>query len=238
MIADVIADAVTIAGKELKEILSRGGTARGRRGMIGTVVRPALVGLLFGLNIGRGRSGAALAVLPVAFFAMATASALVADTIAGERERHTLETLLVSPASDESILAGKLGAVVLYAWAVALIQLLAVAVTGIALSPAHRVSAGLIAVVALFALLEATLSAALGVQFSVRAATVRAAARSQAQVGIVLSLLAGGANFAVADPRLGGPVVAGAAFVVLVAADAVLLGLARARFRRGRLLVA
>jgi ABC-2 type transport system permease protein len=236
----VISDVWTVAAKELREILTRGGTARGRRAMLGTIVRPAIVGLLLGLNAGRGRQGAGIAVLPVAFFAMGTAAALVADTVAGERERHTLETLLASPASDDAILFGKLGAVVAYAWVVALVQLVAIVVSAAtfgAASGRDRLGAGLIGVVAVLALLEAVLSAGLGVQFSLRAATVRAAARSQAQANIVLSLLAGGANFAVAAAGVAGAWVAVAAVSVLVLADTSLLTWGRVSFRRGRLLL-
>lgn len=43
---------------------------------------------------------------------------LVADSIAGERERHTLETLLASRLSDRAILLGKIGASVSYVWIV------------------------------------------------------------------------------------------------------------------------
>jgi ABC-2 type transport system permease protein len=41
---------------------------------------------------------------------------MVADSFAGERERHTLETLLASRLSNQAILLGKIGAVVSYVW--------------------------------------------------------------------------------------------------------------------------
>lgn len=44
---------------------------------------------------------------------------LVADAFAGERERHTLETLLATAFPDTSILLGKIAASVLYAWGIA-----------------------------------------------------------------------------------------------------------------------
>jgi ABC-2 type transport system permease protein len=43
---------------------------------------------------------------------------MVADSIAGERERHTLETLLASRLSDQAILLGKIAASVSYVWVV------------------------------------------------------------------------------------------------------------------------
>lgn len=45
----------------------------------------------------------------------------VCDAFAGERERHTLETLLASRLSNESLLVGKIAVNVLYGWAVALL---------------------------------------------------------------------------------------------------------------------
>jgi ABC-2 type transport system permease protein len=43
---------------------------------------------------------------------------MVADSIAGERERHTLETLLATRLSDQAILLGKILASVVYVWLV------------------------------------------------------------------------------------------------------------------------
>ena len=50
-------------------------------------------------------------------------SSLVADSFAGERERHTLETLLASRLPDRAILAGKLLVPVAVAWGAALLAL-------------------------------------------------------------------------------------------------------------------
>lgn len=49
---------------------------------------------------------------------------IVADTFAGERERHTLETLLASRLSDGAILWGKVMSVVLYGWSIQFASLL------------------------------------------------------------------------------------------------------------------
>src|SRR5258705_13563545 len=46
---------------------------------------------------------------------------IIVDSFAGERERHTLETLLASRLSDRAILLGKFGAAVPYGLAVGLI---------------------------------------------------------------------------------------------------------------------
>lgn len=43
---------------------------------------------------------------------------MIADSIAGERERHTLETLLASRLPDQAILLGKISASVSYVWVI------------------------------------------------------------------------------------------------------------------------
>lgn len=45
------------------------------------------------------------------------------DAFAGERERHTLETLLASRLADRAILFGKIAALVSYGWSLALVYL-------------------------------------------------------------------------------------------------------------------
>jgi ABC-2 type transport system permease protein len=235
----MIADVHTVAWKELREILSRGGTVRSRRGLVGTIVFPVILGLFLGVQAGTAKNSftRGFAVFPVGLLAMATAAGLVTDAVAGERERHTLETLLASPASDASILAGKMTAVVGYAWVLALIQLLAVglasAVAGRAIPPL------LLLLVAVLALLEAILAAGFGVQFSFRAPTVRVAARKQAQYSIFINLVASGVNVLAVAPVHGPlrPVAVAAAVIVLVVADASVLLMAHARFRRGRLVL-
>src|SRR5438552_19092990 len=57
----------------------------------------------------------------IPFFVIIT---FIGDAIAGERERHTLETLLASRISDRAILLGKVIVTVGYAWGMALVSLL------------------------------------------------------------------------------------------------------------------
>jgi len=200
---------------------------------------PVLFGVVLGVQAGHGVNdiGRGLAVFPVGLLAMSMAGGLITDAVAGERERHTLETLLATPASDTEILFGKLAAVAGYAWGLALIQLvtigLASAAAGTALSPV------LLSIVAGFSLIEAVLAAAFGLQFSLRAPTVRAAARKQVQYSLFVNLVASGVNVLAAAPLKGAgrPLVLLGALAVLVAADVVLIQIARSRFRRGELLL-
>ncbi len=48
----------------------------------------------------------------------------IGDAVAGERERHTLETLLASRISDRAILAGKVLTTVAFSWGLAVFSLL------------------------------------------------------------------------------------------------------------------
>jgi ABC-2 type transport system permease protein len=229
----VIADVRTIADKELREIL----TVRGAKGKLTlrTLAIPVLFGIVFGLQV--GRSGGGLGVFFVGVMAMTTSLALVSDTIAGERERHTLETLLASPVSDTAILQGKLAAVVGYAWGVALVELAVIEVTSAAVG--HALSAVSLVLVVFLSLLDAVLASGFGVQFSLRAPTVRAAARRLGQLSFVVVLPVSAVNILAVSNRDDAwyPALLVGAFAVLIAADVALLALARARFRRGRLLL-
>ncbi len=113
---------------------------------------------------------------------------IVADTIAGERERHTLETLLASRLSDRAILAGKVGAVVLYGWGLTIASLIVGLISvnlkvgggEILLYPTGRAAATFV-----LTFLFSIFGAGIGVLVSLRASTVR-----QAQQTLTLGWLA------------------------------------------------
>ena len=229
----VMDDVRTVAWKELREILQRG--ERRRRSPGRQVILPVLIGIFFGLQTLRGSIG--FAIYPVGLFAMSTALGLVTDAVAGERERHTLETLLASPVPDVAILAGKLIAVVGYVWVLSLAQLAAVEITSVAVG--HPVPASTAVAVAFLSVFEAVLAAAFGLQFSLRAPTVREAARKTGQLGFLVILPVSLLNvFVVENPgETWSTVLVAVAVVALVASDVGLVVLARARFRRSRLLL-
>ncbi len=231
----MITDARTIAGKEFREIVAQRSGAKGQRAFWRTAVIPMLIGIVFGLQTAGGSKG--FAVFPIGFFAMMTSAGMVIDAIAGERERHTLETLLASPASDTAILVGKIAAVVGYAWALALLQLAAVDATSIAIG--HTLSIALVLTVAALSAFEAVLAAGFGVQLSMRAPTVRSAARKLGVLSFVLVIPVSLLNVLVVSERGHDhyALLVVASFLGLAALDAAMLWLARARFRRGRLLL-
>ena len=92
---------------------------RGSVGFFGLIV------LVFGIAI-PARSGMYWITIPWsaitwAWLPLMLVMAVVADSFAGERERHTLETLLASRLSDAAILLGKVAAAVVFAWGMLLL---------------------------------------------------------------------------------------------------------------------
>jgi len=112
----------------------------------------------------------------------------IPESFAGERERHTLGTLLASRLPDRAILFGKMGLVVLYAWVVTIIALLLSIVT---VNIAHWTGQVVFftPIVALaniiISLLLAGMMASLGILISLRSSTVQGA--TQALLGITLT---------------------------------------------------
>lgn len=243
----MIPDVKTVIWKEIREILGR--TAGFKGGRAGLLVFIFVFGILLPLQNGRGWIESPLVMLYWAWIPFLLVSGVVADAFAGERERHTLETLLASRLSDKAILFGKIGAAVTYGWGLTLVSVVlgAVAVSiahggGRVLFYAPPIAAGIL--VSTF--LVAMFGAGLGVMISLRASTVRQAQQtfSLAFLLIFVPLMAIPilpdsikarlfAWLSKADASSIAPVALG----LLVAADAALIALAMARFRRARLIL-
>jgi ABC-2 type transport system permease protein len=219
----VIEDAKTVAWKDLRELLLRRGSLR--RGVLGALFPVVVFGLLLGVQ----PEGP----FPVVAFLPVTAIAgVVVDAFAGERERHTLETLLATPASDRALLIGKLVASVGYGWGLCLAAI-AVGWLTTALGPS-RYPPELLAFDVFFTLVVSLLEAATGVLISLRAETVRQAGRTLGLVNVGVLLLAGvGRAVTVAAGAVGGA----ASVLALAFLTIMLVGAAEGRFRRGRLLL-
>ncbi len=122
----MINDMLTIIQKDLKEILSARGTRKSSLIYLGIVV--ALIGIFMPLQSGRLWLTEPVLALVWSWFPIFLMISMVTDSIAGERERNTLETLLASRLSDRAILFGKITAAVIYGWSISVIgNLLAVA---------------------------------------------------------------------------------------------------------------
>jgi ABC-2 type transport system permease protein len=171
---------------------------------------------------------------------------MVPESFAGERERHTLETLLSSRLPDRAILIGKLITPVAVAWGIGLLSLvLSLAVINIAywegkfLFFTPPIALGSLAL----SLLMALFTAGLGVFVSLRAATVQQAAQIL-MVGILLPpMLLQVIPFLFRDQlsewigSVNGPQLLAIIVAVLAVVDVMVLLAAAARFRRSRLIL-
>ena len=213
-------DIVTVARKELRHILAASGGRR-RSGM-GIFVLPIILGLVIGL------AGATSNLFFPVFFSASQSGGLVADSIAGERERHTLETLLATPAAESDILYGKLAATVVFGVVLAAVYLLSTALSATVVGKGP--TAIDLVLVAVLSMLGCALSSTVAALCSINAETLRQATRRTGLVNLpVTALLGGGAG---AIHFLPAPV-AVAAMVALAGVDWMLLAVARHRFRRG-----
>jgi ABC-2 type transport system permease protein len=116
----------------------------------------------------------------------------VPDSFAGERERHTLGTLLASRLPDRAILFGKLTVSIIFAWGMTMLVLLASLVTvNIAHWEGELILYTPVVVFADLSLsfLAAVLFAASGVLVSLRAKTVQQAAQILMSIFLVPAML-------------------------------------------------
>lgn len=242
----MLTDIWTVTQKELKEIVVTGGGGRGRwsflifLGVFGVFL--PLQGGVRGLETGQ-------VMIFFAWVPFMLASTVIADAFAGERERHTLETLLATRLSDRAILFGKMFAAILYALGLLLASIaLSVVTVNIVYRPERFTMYPplvLIIVVAVSAL-GALLATGIGVLVSLRASTAR-----QAQQTIGLAIIALFLPFyvipflpepvverGVAFLKTIPPVAAGAAALAFVLVlNAVIIRAALARFKRSRLIL-
>ncbi len=172
----MITDIFTVAGKELREIFAFGDT-RGRS-KFSLLVLIVIFGIVIPLQNGRGWVTSPANVMVWGWLPFLWVSGVVADLFAGERERHTLDALLATRLSDQSILFGKLLASMTYGFSLTWIIMFASIITvnisygrdGLLFYPLPIVLAALV-----FSLLISGLSASIGVIVSLRAGSVRQA---------------------------------------------------------------
>ena len=108
----MITDIWTVMLKEWREYLAgasgSGGSGRGR-GVVGVLLIIGPISIFLPLQLGRELfTTAAPLIVDSLFLPYLILQTIVADSFAGERERHTLETLLASRLSDRAILFGNL----------------------------------------------------------------------------------------------------------------------------------
>lgn len=193
--------------------------------------------------------------VPVAILAIAMpvvmVGIIVPDAIAGERERHTLRTLLASRLPDRAILFGKLAFAVLFGWlAVPLILAIALVTVNVTAGADGFLfyDVGMLLSLLVAGLLISLLTGGIGIFVSLRARTAQEAQQVTVLAMMLPMMLLTAAAIVLVensearafvewlgsdDARFVGP----AAMLVLALVDAVVLVAADRRFRRGRLIV-
>jgi ABC-2 type transport system permease protein len=173
----MLTDILTVAIKEIRELpyLRRD---KSRTNLFSLLIFIGVFGIFLPLQSGEGWVTSPFTLLYWAWLPFMLVGTTMVDAFAGERERHTLETLLASRLSDRAILFGKILAGVVYGLGMTLVCILVGLLTinvafgraGLLLFPAG-IALGILAVV----LLISTLASGLGVLVSLRAASVRQA---------------------------------------------------------------
>ena len=235
-----MSDIWTILWKEAKDQLFQGGW----RSLIRPLIVVGVIGIYLPLQLGpQWVALSPLSMLLLLWIPFFVIISFIGDAIAGERERHTLETLLASRMPDRAILLGKILATVLYAWGMGILGLL----VGLLLVDLFRTGGNwmfyplnLFVDAIVLILLASVLAASAGVLISLRVATVRQAQQILSVgtivlvFGIIFILQALPANFVSSLTYQQFLLIAIAFFAVL---DAILLGLSLMSFQRSRLIL-
>jgi ABC-2 type transport system permease protein len=183
----MIRDVFTVVWKEWREF--RDQLFKIKRGGLSALIMVFFLGVVTPWQLGPQWLSSGLMLLYWPILASSMVSTLIADAIAGERERHTLETLLASRLPDAAILYGKVIAAVLYGFTFASTNI----VVGWVVVNVRYFDDNLMGIpprqlLALLALLGTAsfFVAGLGVFISLRAATVR---QAQQTFGVIMLLL-------------------------------------------------
>jgi len=246
----MIDDIMTVVWKEMKEFWQSGGSVRAR--LLSFSYLPIV--LIFGIFLPIFQADLWMEAPLAGIFAMilpfVVAAGAVPDSFAGERERHTLETLLATRLSDRDIFLGKVLSIVInlvgLAWACALLSLITLNIRQ-GLGRLFIYSASTLAMIVVGAVLVSVFATTIGVFISLKSASVRAA--GQVYLLVILVLFVGGplllralqdqakvvVVWALSTGKVAVIGIAGA--FILLAIDVALLALGIARFQRARLIL-
>jgi len=245
----MLADISTVFHKEWKESFQ----FRGIKGyLFNWIIMVLLIGVYMPINVGIEWFKSPIILLLWSWPPLQLISGIMADSFAGEKERHTLETLLASRLPDVSILFGKVLTGFFYAGSLFPASLILGAIT---VNIAHPLSAGwqfyeplmFLEVLGLHYLCL-VLVAELGILISMRSNSVRSAYQKIAvaimilvlapslSVGLLSPELKNGLMSFISRPDLGIGALAVAA--VLLVIDVILFLLCLSSFKRSQLLAA
>jgi ABC-2 type transport system permease protein len=243
----MMADLRTMVWKEWRSV--RGG--RARRQILLMIVVLSVFALISPIQMGKDwTTDPVMMLMQAVILPMVVVGVVVPDAIAGERERHTLSTLLASRLPDRAILFGKLGFAVTLGWVLAPLLL------GIALVAANLAAIDaapffydvpMLAGALVLGLLVALMTGGIGIFASLRAPGVQEA-QQMTLLGLMVPVMLGtvGLVLIASNRELGqqildwlGSAEAGYVFVgvlgIVAVVDVVLVVVADRRFRRGRL---
>ena len=168
-------DILTVMWKERKSLFRfRGSRSR----FLLTAMAPVVFAIVFPWQWGPDWVAEIPSVFLSAIIAVLLVGMTIPESFAGERERHTLNTLLASRLPDRAILFGKMAVSIVLAWGVTMVVLLLSLVT---VNVAHYDGKLLVYTPAIaiadvvLSLLMATLFASAGVLISMRSDTVQQA---------------------------------------------------------------
>jgi len=242
----MMADILTVAWKEWLEF--RDQLLRLKRGGLSALVVVLLLGIVTPLQMGPlwNKSPLMLAYWPLLSSGMV--STLIADAFAGERERHTLESLLATRLPDASILLGKMLAAVIYGLVFTSANIIVGVITlsirlwneGLQIPPIAHFGYMLLLVI-----LACSTMAGVGVFISLKAGTVR---QAQQTLGIIMMTLfigpvllfqvldaEGRLSLAATLTSLGTARLVMWASGILLAVSVILIVMGLGRFKRGKL---
>lgn len=236
-----MSDLLTMMWKESKDLLFQ----RGWKSWLLPVFLVGILGVYLPLQSGlQWLELSPIAVAVILWIPFSVIIGFIGDAIAGERERHTLETLLASRISDRAILLGKVIVTVGYTWAMALVGLLlGLVLVNLVNEPGNWTfyhPFDLFLEVLVLSLLCCILGTSAGVLISLRSATVRQAQQILSVVTLVL--IFAGVSALQALPANVISSLSYSQFLLLTIAviamlDAILLGLSLVSFQRSRLIV-
>jgi ABC-2 type transport system permease protein len=244
----MIADLRTMAWKEWRSLVG----GRARRQLLLTGGMLCIWAIWFPIQMG-GRdfvSDPVLMAILTITMPMVVTGIIVPDAIAGERERHTLSTLLATRLPDRAILFGKLGFGIALGWLGAplmmAVGLVVANLVDLEAAPLFYDPLVLAATLGL-GLLVALLTGSVAIFVSLRASTAQEAQQMTLLGLMVPFMVAGFGAFALFSNRdiagqvidfLGGPdvwIVLAAIGVAVLVVDVILLVAGDRRFRRSRL---
>lgn len=245
----MITDIKTILWKEFRELFQARQGLFGRGGWISIAITVALLGVLIPIQAGADWVSSPIHMIWWVWVPFLMVTYVVTDTFAGERERHTLETLLASRLHDKTILFGKIISVVLYGWGIAIIGLtVSLIAVNVAVGKGRLLMYSPVAALAILtlSLLFPLLSSAIGVLISLRSSTVRQAQQVTGLISLIpilpivlLDVVPDEiiANWMARLSQVNGSMVALAAVGVLALIDLAFIALAVKQFQRAKLIL-